>query len=308
MSTAGRKFPVGVVILALIGWFSIVVAWLHLGLERPDHSIKDHHLQHLFFLIGGSLWGIALARFVARRGERARNGAWLAPALLAPMVAMFLMWPSAYPYVEARPALHMSMHVVFVLLGVLTTYAAYQYSQTVSWLLGGSLAAMAWVAAYFFGVPPTPNPAVTAILNAKPAVTADVSADTAAGQEVFAQVCAACHMPTGTGLPGAFPPLAGHFPEVLAAGGGHDYAVSVVLFGLQGAINVSGQAYNSIMPPQQQLTDQQVADVLNYVAVAWGNEPPAGAEPFTPEGVAAIRGQGLSSQQVQQARGDLGLP
>lgn len=307
MSTKKRlsAYAWNTIILALIGYFCIVVAWLHLGLPSPDHSIKDHHLQHLWFLIGGGLWGIALARWLARRpGWHDQRAAWLIPALLAPLAAMFLMWPSAYPYVEARPLLHASMHGVFVLLGALTTFSGYQYTRSVSWLLGGTLAVMAWLAAYFFGVAPQPNPAVIAILDAQPAPAATASVE---GQEVFDQICAACHMTSGAGLPGAFPPLAGHYPDLLAAQGGRDYAVHVVLFGLQGAITIGGTTYNSVMPPWQQLTDQEIADALNYVSTAWGNEPPAGEPALEAGEVAAARGQALSAQQVYESRGRLGL-
>ncbi|MHC5954172.1 hypothetical protein ACYTX9_09670, partial [Streptococcus pyogenes] len=80
------------------------------------------------------------------------------------------------------PALHILEHAVFIGLGVLTTFAAYQYAQVVAWLLGGSLAAMAWVAAFFFGVTAPPDPAVEAILNAKPAVVAGAGDE---GRQVF---------------------------------------------------------------------------------------------------------------------------
>lgn len=302
--TSSKRFAAGTIALVLIGYVSIVVAWLHLGLPSPDHSIKDHHLQHLFFLIGGGLWGIALARWLARRHPHGQQSAWLAPALLAPMAAMFLMWPSAYPYVESRPFLHASMHLVFVGLGALTTFAGYRYTRVVSWLLGGSLAVMAWLAAFFFGVTPQPDPAVEAIINARPVVPATASAD---GQKVFDQICASCHMPTGAGLPGAFPPLAGHLPELLAAGG-RDYVKQVVLYGLQGAITVGGQTYNSVMPPWQQLSDQEIADALNYAATAWGNALPAGESSFEASEIATARGQGLNAQQVHDARERVGLP
>ncbi len=299
-----KPFTVVTVLFVLIGYFSIVVAWLHLGLPSPEHSIKDHHLQHLWFLIGGGLWGIALARWLANRRPGDRQGVWLVPALLAPMAAMFLMWPSAYPYVEARPLLHSSMHALFIGLGALTTFAGYRYTRVVGWLLGGSLAVMAWLAAFFFGVTPRQDPAVTAILGARPAPAPTASVE---GQKVFDQICASCHMTTGAGLPGAFPPLAGHFPELLEAGG-RDYVKQVVLYGLQGAILVGGQTYNSVMPPWQQLSDQEIADALNYAATAWGNELPDGAQPFEASEVAAARGPALSAQQVYEARGRLELP
>ncbi|RLA28999.1 MAG: hypothetical protein DRR15_16715, partial [Gammaproteobacteria bacterium] len=66
----------------------------------------------------------------------------------------------------------------------------------------------------------------------------------AAGEAVFLANCAACHQPTGQGLPGAFPPLAqsdfllGNRQEVMQA----------ALFGLSGPITVNGQDYNGVMP------------------------------------------------------------
>ena len=41
-------------------------------------------------------------------------------------------------------------------------------------------------------------------------------------------------------------------------------AIDVVVNGLNGAIEVNGNKYNNVMPPQQ-LTDRQVAAVLTYV-------------------------------------------
>lgn len=316
--TNQSKSPTSVIVLAVIGLISVIVAWLHIGFPAPETSVSAHHIQHLFFLIGGSLWGIALALWmVAKRGPRARNGVWLIPALLAPMVAMFLMWPSTYPYIEAREWLHILEHGVFIVLGVLTTYAAYQYAPIVSWLVGASLAVMAWLAAFFFGVPSPENPVVQAILEAPATVvTSSATTDTSngsvdegggEGQLVFERVCAACHQATGMGIPGAFPPLADHFGDIIATEDGRDFAVNVVLYGLQGAISINGQNYNSMMPPQPMLTDAEVADVLNYVSTAWGAEAPSGFEAYTAEDVESLRDQGLTPVQVHEQRGTLGL-
>lgn len=135
-------------------------------------------------------------------------------------------------------------------------------------------------------------------------------ADTSAGEAVFNSNCVACHMMNGQGVPGAFPPLAGHLPEVLAADGAREYVVDVVLYGLQGPITVDGMPYNSVMTPWAGvLNDQQVADVLNYAATAWDNAAalPEGFTAFTADEVAAQRATPLDSGQVHAKREALGL-
>ena len=102
----------------------------------------------------------------------------------------------------------------------------------------------------------------------------------AAGQLVYGQNCAACHMPTGTGVPAAFPPLAKS--DYLNAD--VDRAISTVLHGLQGEVVVNGAKFNSIMPLLG-LNDENVANVLTYVYSQWDN---SGAE-VTPEQVAKVR-------------------
>lgn len=104
-----------------------------------------------------------------------------------------------------------------------------------------------------------------------------------AGKQVYARVCFACHQPTGLGLPGAFPPLAGSSIVTEADPG---KIIRIVLHGLQGPVEVKGATYNSIMPPPvPALTDKEIADVLTYVRSEWGNQ----AAPVTIEAVTAIR-------------------
>jgi len=87
------------------------------------------------------------------------------------------------------------------------------------------------------------------------------------GKQVYMQTCFACHQANGQGIPGAFPPLAAS--DYLNAD--KDRAIATVLKGLDGPITVNGKAYNSLMPPQNTLSDQQVADVLSYVYSMWDN-------------------------------------
>jgi nitrite reductase (NO-forming) len=88
-----------------------------------------------------------------------------------------------------------------------------------------------------------------------------------AGEIVYRQNCAACHQPNGTGLAGAFPPLAGS--DYLMAD--EKRAIKVVLNGLEGSITVNGQLYNSVMPALG-LSESDVASVVTYIRNSWGNK------------------------------------
>jgi mono/diheme cytochrome c family protein len=108
--------------------------------------------------------------------------------------------------------------------------------------------------------------------------------DPANGKAVFTRVCAVCHQPTGVGVPGAFPPLAG---SEIAATKDPTIPIKIVLFGLQGPITVSGKAFNSVMPPQGAiLSDKDIADALSYARISWGNNAPSVSE----AAVSSIRG------------------
>lgn len=109
--------------------------------------------------------------------------------------------------------------------------------------------------------------------------------DAAAGQTVYMQVCFACHQPTGMGLPGMFPTLAGS-DWVTAAK--PDRLIRIVLHGITGPIQLNGQPFSSpapIMPPQGTLSDEQIANVLTYVRTNFGNQ----ASAVTADEVKAIR-------------------
>lgn len=100
------------------------------------------------------------------------------------------------------------------------------------------------------------------------------------GKMVYDRACSACHLPTGTGVPAAFPPLAKS--DYLNAD--VNRAIDVVLHGLQGEVIVNGQKFNSIMPSLG-LNDEETANVLTYVYSEWENN---GSE-VTPDAVRKIR-------------------
>ena len=77
------------------------------------------------------------------------------------------------------------------------------------------------------------------------------------GADLFNNVCAACHQPDAKGAIGAaaYPPLAAN--TKLAS---TDFLLGVLLGGLRG------------MPPVgSMMSDEQVADVVNYVRTHFGN-------------------------------------
>jgi nitrite reductase (NO-forming)/hydroxylamine reductase len=101
----------------------------------------------------------------------------------------------------------------------------------------------------------------------------------------FQTYCAACHQPDGQGMAGAFPPLAGS--DYLLADPSR--AVSAVLEGVSGTIEVNGVTYESIMPHLNYLDDEQIAAIVTYVLNAWGND-----------------GGSVTAQQVSAARARAG--
>ncbi|MFU8877566.1 MAG: cytochrome D1 domain-containing protein [Wenzhouxiangellaceae bacterium] len=104
---------------------------------------------------------------------------------------------------------------------------------------------------------------------------AEVAKGSATGAEaseaLYQANCSACHQANGQGLPGAFPPLAGN-ARVLESG---DYVIETVLQGREGGLVVDGVTYNAVMPPMQHLTDSDIAQAINHVMSAWGNDGPA---------------------------------
>jgi nitrite reductase (NO-forming) len=87
------------------------------------------------------------------------------------------------------------------------------------------------------------------------------------GEAVYNKTCVACHQSNGEGVAGAFPPLAG--ADYMLAD--KNRAIHQVIHGSSGEIVVNGTTYNGIMPPQE-LTFEEVRDVMNYVLNAWGNK------------------------------------
>ena len=102
-----------------------------------------------------------------------------------------------------------------------------------------------------------------------------------AGAALFNGTCSVCHQASGAGLPNIFPPLAKS--DFLLAN--KRRSIEIVLNGLNGPVKVNGAAFNSVMPPMSQLTDDDVANILTYVRNSWGNQGDA----VSSEEVAKVR-------------------
>jgi mono/diheme cytochrome c family protein len=146
--------------------------------------------------------------------------------------------------------------------------------------------------------------AAAALLAAAVPAQAQSGGSADAGSRVYTTNCVACHQAGGTGMAGAFPPLAGHVPELLKRSDGRTYVGKVLLFGLEGEINVSGNNFAGAMPPWNALSDDDIAAVLNYVSNAWdnGKSLPPDFKPFTPDEIKTLRAPELSSAQVYALR------
>lgn len=101
------------------------------------------------------------------------------------------------------------------------------------------------------------------------------------GKMVFAQICGACHQPTGLGQSGLAPPLVDS-EWVL---GSDRRLARIVLQGLNGSIAVAGADYRLEMPALSTLADQDIAAVLTYVRREWEHT----GDPVSVETVTKVR-------------------
>ena len=88
-----------------------------------------------------------------------------------------------------------------------------------------------------------------------------------AGSEIYQDFCVQCHLSTGIGVFGVFPPLkaSDYLLENTSLG------IAGIKYGLKGKIIVNNEEYDGLMI-RQGLDNEEVADVMNYILNEWGNE------------------------------------
>ena len=87
------------------------------------------------------------------------------------------------------------------------------------------------------------------------------------GGFMYTSYCASCHKEDGSGVKGVFPPLKG-MPEIA---GDKDSLLHIVLNGLTGPKLIDHVNYNQQMPSFWFLSDHQIALIVSYVRLKFGN-------------------------------------
>ncbi len=100
------------------------------------------------------------------------------------------------------------------------------------------------------------------------------------GEEIYQDFCVQCHLDSGEGVSGVFPPLADS--DYLL--NNIDLSIKGIKYGLNGPIEVNGETYDGVMQ-NQGLEEEEVADVMNYILNNWGN---SSKQIITPQRVSQI--------------------
>jgi len=100
---------------------------------------------------------------------------------------------------------------------------------------------------------------------------APTDAELKVGKEVYSHNCVACHEVDGSSAPRIYPPLNGN---ALLQSADPSSTLRVILDGAQTVTTQRAPNTGSMPAYAKQLSDQQVADVTNYIRNSWGNAAP----------------------------------
>lgn len=100
-------------------------------------------------------------------------------------------------------------------------------------------------------------------------------------------------------MPGSVPPLVGRIDRIASTPAGRRYLADVLMNGVSGPIKASGMPYNAEMPPFRYLQDEQVAQILTWLASRGQTSP---APQITAAEIAAARATRKSAGMVASER------
>src|ERR1700742_237889 len=131
------------------------------------------------------------------------------------------------------------------------------------------------------------------------ALSAAAPAWAESGEMMFNEYCVGCHQVGGTGVPGEYPRLAGRVSKIASDPRGRAFLAQLVLTGMSGTITVDGRKILGIMPNFDNLKDDELAAILNYVVRLEGGKGPA----FTAQLLRQTRtGSSFSPEQMANTR------
>jgi mono/diheme cytochrome c family protein len=123
----------------------------------------------------------------------------------------------------------------------------------------------------------------------EPQGPAPTDAEMAAGKDIYAHNCIACHEADGSSAPRVYPPLNGN---ALLQSADASSTLRIILDGAQTVTTPRAPNTGSMPAYAKDLSDQQVADVTNYIRNSFGNSAPM----VTAEQVAKARKQGANGE------------
>jgi mono/diheme cytochrome c family protein len=105
----------------------------------------------------------------------------------------------------------------------------------------------------------------------EPVVAAPPPAQMANGEKLYAHACVACHEADGSGAPRIYPPLPGNanLQSVDPSS-----TLRIILDGAQTVTTPRAPNPGSMPAYAKQFSDQEIADVTNYIRNSWGNAAP----------------------------------
>ena len=103
---------------------------------------------------------------------------------------------------------------------------------------------------------------------AEPQVTPPSPAQMAEGKKLYDGACIACHEADGSGAPRIYPPLPGNANLQSADASS---TLRIILDGAETVTTPRAPNKGSMPAYAAKMTDQQIADVTNYIRNAWGN-------------------------------------
>lgn len=101
------------------------------------------------------------------------------------------------------------------------------------------------------------------------------------GEQLYRRHCLQCHQADGWGVPNMQPPIVG---GTWVSGDARALALFVLTGGFDSAARKDSDVHN-VMPPFEQLADEDLAAILTYIRAKFGK----GAPPVSAQDVAAAR-------------------